>query len=96
MKFSLEDPIPPDGIRILDGVIVAVGAGPTAPVEGEMLVEKETFPEKRLYVLTVTVEVADWPPTRARLLGLALNAQSEGVFEILHAVSECSSQPEKL
>jgi hypothetical protein len=96
VTVSLEFAIPPDGTRTLDGVIIAVGADPTVAEVGVMVVENETFPEKRLNVLTVTVELADWLASTLRPLGLALRSKSDGVFEILHAVSGCSSQPEKL
>ena len=69
---SLEVAMPPDAIRTLDGIIVAVGADPTVTEVGVTVVEKETLPEKRLNVLTVMVELADWLARTLRLLGLAL------------------------
>jgi len=80
----------------LDGVIVAVGELPTVLEVAETTVENDTLPEKRLKVLTVMVELPDWPASTFRLLGLALRPKSAGVFEILHAVRGCSSHPEKL
>jgi hypothetical protein len=92
----LELAVPPGATRTLGGVIVAVGEDPTVFEEGETVVEKETLPEKRLNVLTVMVELADWLARMFRLLGLALRPKSAAVFEILHAVSGCNSHPEKL
>jgi hypothetical protein len=92
----LELAAPPGATRTLDGVIVAVGEDPTVVEVGETVVENETLPEKRLNVLTVIVEPADWLARMFRLLGLALRPKSAGVFEILHAVRACSSHPEKL
>src|SRR6267378_4844087 len=80
----------------LDGVTVAVGEDPTVVDVAETVVEKETLPEKRLNVSTVTVELADWLARMFRLLGLALRPKSAAVFEILQAVRGCSSHPEKL
>jgi hypothetical protein len=69
---SLEVAIPPGATRTLDGVIVAVGADPTVAEVGVTVVENETLPEKRLNVLTVMVELADWLARTLRLLALAL------------------------
>jgi len=65
---------PFDGSRTLDGVIVATGVGPIllALELGDTVVEKDTFPVKRLNVLTVIVEMAGWPAKTVRLLRLAL------------------------
>src|SRR5882672_4174917 len=90
--MSLEFAIAPGAIMALDGVTVAVGEDPTV-VD---VAEKETLPEKRLKVSTVTVELADWLARMFRLLGFALRPKSAAVFEILQAVRGCSSHPEKL
>src|SRR6266568_4012496 len=73
---------PFDGRATLEGVIVATGVGPTMlELElGDMVVEKDTFPEKRLKVLTVIVETPGWPAKTVRLLVLA---------ERLNVVSDC-------
>lgn len=94
--MSLEFAIPPGAIMALDGVMVVVGEDPTVAEVAETVVEKETLPEKRLNVSTVTVELADWLARMFRLLGLALRPKSAAVFEILQAVRGCSSHPEKL
>ena len=96
VTVSMELAIPPGETRTLEGVMVAVGMDPVVLEVGESVVENETLPEKRLNVLTMMVELDDWLVRTLRLLGLALRPKSDGVFESLHAVSGCSSQPEKL
>jgi hypothetical protein len=96
VTVSLELDIPPEGTITLEGVIVAAGEDPTVLEVAETIVENETLPVKRLNVLTVMVEVADWLARTLRLLGLELRPKSAGVFDILHAVRGCSSHPEKL
>ena len=93
---NLESAIPPEATMTLDGLIVAVGGAPTVLEVDDTIVEKETSPVNRLNVLTVMSEFADWLDRTAKLLGLALSEKSEDVFEILHAVTECISHPEKL
>ena len=96
VTVRLEFAIPPEGTATPEGVIVAVGEGPTVLEAAETIVENVMLPEKRLNVLTVMVELPDWPASTFTLLGLALRSKSAGVFEILHAVRGCSSHPEKL
>jgi len=96
VTVRLEFAIPPEATMTLEGVIVAVGDGPTALDAAETTVENVMLPEKRLNVLTVMVELADWLARTLRLFGLALRPKSAGLFEILHAVRGCSSHPEKL
>ena len=80
----------------LEGVIVAVGEGPTVLEAAETMVENVMLPEKRLNVLTVMVELPVRLARTLKLFGLALRSKSAGVFEILQAVRGCSSHPEKL
>ncbi len=87
---------PFDGRATLEGVIVATGVGPTMLELGDMVVEKDTFPEKRLKVLTVIVETPGWPAKTVRLLVLAERWKSGAQYGTFHAVSGCSSHPEKL
>jgi hypothetical protein len=96
VTVSLELAVPPGATRTLDGVIAAVGEDPTVLEAAETVVENDTLSEKRLNVLTVMIEVADWLARMFRLFGLALRPKSAGVFDILHAVRGCSSHPEKL
>jgi hypothetical protein len=71
-EFAMKNPF--EGSTTLDGVIVATGVGPTvlALELGEIVVEKETFPEKSMNVLTVIMEVAGWPAKTVMLVGLAV------------------------
>jgi hypothetical protein len=95
-EFAMKNPF--DGSTTLDGVIVATGIGPTM-VElelGDIVVEKDTFPVKSMKVLTVIVDVAGWPAKTVMLLGLAVKWKSGAQYGTLHAVSGCSSHPEKL
>jgi len=68
----LEFAIPPEATMTLEGVIDAVGADPTVLEVGEMVVENETLPVKRLNVLTVIVELPVRLARTLRLFGLAL------------------------
>jgi hypothetical protein len=59
VEYAMKNPF--DGSTTLEGVIVAVGVGPTV-LELEVrdtAVEKDTLPVKRLKVFTVIVELAD-------------------------------------
>ena len=89
---------PFDGRATLEGVIVATGVGPTMlELElGDIVVEKDTFPEKRLKVLTVIVETPGWPAKTVMLIGLAERWKSGAQYGTFHAVRGCSSHPEKL
>ena len=70
-EFAMKNPF--DGSTTLDGVIVATGVGPTLALElDDNVVEKETFPEKSMNVLTVIVEVAGWPAKTVMLVGSAV------------------------
>lgn len=92
----MERPIPPGETKMLEGVMVAVGMDPVVLEVGETVVENETLPENRLNVSSVMVELPDWPVSTLNLSEVAVRLKSAGVFEILHAVRGCSSQPEKL
>jgi len=89
---------PFDGSTTLEGVIVAIGVGPTLlELElGDTAVEKDTLPEKSMKVLTVMVELAGWPASTPMLLELALRWKSGAQYGTFHAVRGCSSHPEKL
>ena len=50
---------PFDGSTTLEGVIVAVGVEPVVLEVADIVVEKDTVPEKSMKVLTVIVELAD-------------------------------------
>jgi len=95
-EFAMKNPF--EGSTTLEGVIVATGVGPTLlTLElGDMAVEKETFPAKSMKVLTVIVEVPGWPAKTVMLLGLAERWKSGAQYGTFHAVSGCSSHPEKL
>ena len=95
-EFAMKSPF--DGSRTLDGVIVATGVGPTllALELGDTVVEKDTFPVKRLNVSRVILETAGWPAKTVILLGLAERWKSGAQYGTFHAVSGCSSHPEKL
>ena len=95
-EFAMKNPF--EGSTTLEGVIVATGVGPTvlALELGVMVVEKETFPAKSMKVLTVIVETAGWPANTVTLLGLAERWKSGVQYGTFHAVSGCSSHPEKL
>jgi len=68
----LEFAIPPDGTTTLEGVIFAVGEGPTVLEAAETIVENVMLPEKRLNVLTVIAELPVRLARRLKLFGLAL------------------------
>jgi hypothetical protein len=85
------------GTLTVDGRKIAVGF---EEPEGVTVAVRGTGPEKRLKVLIVMVEFADFPGRRVRVFGLALS-EYDGAQnwpprqEILQAVRGCISQPEK-
>lgn len=86
----MDDLFPSGGMSNDPGFIDIVG--PT----GNTVVLNVTVPEKMLKELTVIFEVIEFPGSTVRLFGFAESPKSAEVFESLHAVSGCISQPEKL
>jgi hypothetical protein len=75
---------------------LTVGGIVTVGPEGETVALRGRDPEKILNEWMVILEITDFPGRIVSGFGLALREKSAGVFENLHAVSGCSSQPEKL
>jgi hypothetical protein len=90
VKVMMDDLFPSGGMNTDPGFI-DIG-GPS----GDTVVLNVTVPEKMLKELTVIFEVIELPGSTVRLFGFAESPKSAGVFDSLHAVRGCSSQPEKL
>ena len=56
-EFAMKNPF--EGSTTLEGVIVATGVDPVVLEVADIVVEKDTVPEKSMKVLTVMVELAD-------------------------------------
>ena len=55
-EFAMKNPF--EGSTTLEGVIVATGVDPVVLEVADIVVEKDTLPEKSMKVLTVIVELA--------------------------------------
>jgi hypothetical protein len=90
VKVSIDDWFPSGGRTTKPGLIVTLGP------DGDTVALSVTVPEKILKELAVMFEVIEFPGRTVRLFGFAESPKSAGVFDSLHAVRGCSSQPEKL
>ena len=75
---------------------MAVGVTPLDPTDAETVALTLKLPANRLYVLMVTLKIAEPPGGTVRVWGLAVGKKFGDTFETRQAVTECISHPEKL